>query len=441
MEQENIEDVIRIDREVIDEMMEVFKSFNYDIDNFNSKKTAFKNRCDIQEECSELLSEYGFILAKNNHELRKQQEAQGAAAQDEHDDVSGAEVSGAEVSGAEVSGAEEVSGAKVSGAEVSGAKVAQPANEEEKKQRDVMTCLKDNEIIEKIKKSNHPELTLLISLSNKIKKTNYDSMTFLKKSVKEKKFTKEDVEKIFGFNFLSRNYLKMHMQNLAKEELKKKYQKQIDKIDAITNKPDATDRVRFALEFVTLWNGKKLDLPNLEVEQQDYLQKLKQRLEQRRQRLEQQRPPPSISGVFDKTKGNTPFGRLTKQTRYIIIDPNGFKWFESPDLKTKGSEKGSISLDSITGAVDAGEWNERFGVEIKHPGIDKDVTYLWCTSEDERKNIIDVVTRLTGKRSAGGKRRKTIVKYKKNKQHKYKKKTNKRRYKNKNTRKSKSLKK
>ena len=435
MEQENIEDVIRIDREVIDEMMEVFKSFNYDIDNFNSKKTAFKNRCDIQEECSELLSEYGFILAKNNHELRKQQEAQGAAAQDEHDDVSGAEVSGAEVSGAEVSGAEEVSGAKV----------AQPANEEEKKQRDVMTCLKDNEIIEKIKKSNHPELTLLISLSNKIKKTNYDSMTFLKKSVKEKKFTKEDVEKIFGFNFLSRNYLKMHMQNLAKEELKKKYQKQIDKIDAITNKPDATDRVRFALEFVTLWNGKKLDLPNLEVEQQDYLQKLKQRLEQRRQRLEQQRPPPSISGVFDKTKGNTPFGRLTKQTRYIIIDPNGFKWFESPDLKTKGSEKGSekgsISLDSITGAVDAGEWNGRFGVEIKHPGIDKDVTYLWCTSEDERKNIIDVVTRLTGKRSAGGKRRKTIVKYKKNKQHKYKKKTNKRRYKNKNTRKSKSLKK
>jgi hypothetical protein len=440
MEQENIEDVIRIDREVIDEMMEVFKSFNYDIDNFNSKKTAFKNRCDIQEECSELLSEYGFILAKNNHELRKQQEAQGAAAQDEHDDVSGAEVSGAEVSGAEVSGAE-VSGAEVSGAEVSGAKVAQPANEEEKKQRDVMTCLKDNEIIEKIKKSNHPELTLLISLSNKIKKTNYDSMTFLKKSVKEKKFTKEDVEKIFGFNFLSRNYLKMHMQYLAKEELKKKYQKQIDKIDAITNKPDATDRVRFALEFVTLWNGKKLDLPNLEVEQQDYLQKLKQRLEQRRQRLEQQRPPPSISGVFDKTKGNTPLGRLTKQTRYIIIDPNGFKWFESPDLKTKGSEKGSISLDSITGAVDAGEWNGRFGVEIKHPGIDKDVTYLWCTSEDERKNIIDVVTRLTGKRSAGGKRRKTIVKYKKNKQHKYKKKTNKRRYKNKNTRKSKSLKK
>jgi hypothetical protein len=435
MEQENIEDVIRIDREVIDEMMEVFKSFNYDIDKFNSKKTAFKNRCDIQEECSELLSEYGFILAKNNHELRKQQEAQGAAAQDEHDDVSGADVS-------EVS---EVSGAEVSGAEVSGAKVAQPANEEEKKQRDVMTCLKDNEIIEKIKKSNHPELTLLISLSNKIKKTNYDSMTLLKKSVKEKKFTKEDVEKIFGFNFLSRNYLKMHMQNLAKEELKKKYQKQIDKIDAITNKPDATDRVRFALEFVTLWNGKKLDLPNLEVEQQDYLQKLKQRLEQRleqrRQRLEKQRPPPSISGVFDKTKGNTPFGRLTIQTRYIIIDTNGFKWFESPDLKTKGSEKGSISLDLITGAVDAGEWNERFGVEIKHPGIEKDFTYLWCTSDDERKKIIDVVTRLTGKRSAGGKRRKTIVKYKKNKQHKYKKKTNKRRYKNKNTRKSKSLKK
>ena len=340
MEQENIEDVIRIDREVIDEMMEVFKSFNYDIDNFNSKKTAFKNRYDIQEECSELLSEYGFILAKNNHELRKQQEAQGAAAQDEHDDVSGAEVSGAEVSGAEVSGAE-VSGAEVSGAEVSGAKVAQPANEEEKKQRDVMTCLKDNEIIGKIKKSNYPELTSLISLSDKIKKTNYESMTLLKKSVKEKKFTKEDVEKIFGFKILSRNYLKMHMQNLAKEELKKKYQEQIDKIDAITNKPDATDRVRFALEFVTLWNGKKLDLPNLEVEQQDYLQKLKQRLEQR---LEQRRQ------------------RLEQQL-------------------------------------------------------------------------------LTGKRSAGGKRRKTIVKYKKNKQHKYKKKTNKRRYKNKNTRKSKSLKK
>ena len=65
MEQENIEDVIRIDREVIDDMMEVFKFFNYDMDNFNSKKTEFKNRCDIQEECSELLSEYGFILAKN----------------------------------------------------------------------------------------------------------------------------------------------------------------------------------------------------------------------------------------------------------------------------------------------------------------------------------------------------------------------------------------
>ena len=440
MEQENIEDVIRIDREVIDDMMEVFKFFNYDMDNFNSKKTEFKNRCDIQEECSELLSEYGFILAKNNHELRKQQEAQGAAAQDEDDDVSGAEVS--EVS--EVSGAE-ASGAEVSGAEVSGAKVAQPANEEEKKQRDVMTCLKDNEIIGKIKKSNYPELTSLISLSDKIKKTNYESMTLLKKSVKEKKFTKEDVEKIFGFKILSRNYLKMHMQNLAKEELKKKYQKQIDNNDAITNKPDATDRVKFALEFVTLWNGEKPNLPNLEVEQQDYLQKLKQRLEQRleqrRQRLEQQRPPPSISGVFNKTKGNTPFGRLTIQKRYIIIDTNGFKWFESPDLKTKGNEKGSISLDSITGAVDVGEWNGQFGVEIQHPGTNKDVTYLWCTSEDERKKIIDVVTRLTGKRSAGGKRRKTIVKYKKNKQHKYKKKTNKRRYKNKNTRKSKSLKK
>ena len=80
MEQENIEDVIRMEREVIDDMMEVFKFFNYDMDNFNSKKTDFKNRCDnIQEDCSKLLSEYGFILAKNNHKLRKQQEAQGAA--------------------------------------------------------------------------------------------------------------------------------------------------------------------------------------------------------------------------------------------------------------------------------------------------------------------------------------------------------------------------
>ena len=69
----------------------------------------------------------------------------------------------------------------------------------------------------------------------------------------------------------------------------------------------------------------------------------------------------------------------------------------------QGAQRGDIALPRVAGAVCAGEWNgctearvvaaargqltvarRLFGVEISHPGVEKDVTVLWCKSAAER---------------------------------------------------------
>ncbi len=89
--------------------------------------------------------------------------------------------------------------------------------------------------------------------------------------------------------------------------------------------------------------------------------------------------------------------------RFISMSSEGFKWFEVSSTGGQGAQRGSIALSRVAGAVRAGEWNgcaaarvaaagrgkvtaarRLFGVEMQHPGVEKDVTVLWCKSAAER---------------------------------------------------------
>ncbi len=69
----------------------------------------------------------------------------------------------------------------------------------------------------------------------------------------------------------------------------------------------------------------------------------------------------------------------------------------------QGAQRGAISWPNVQGTAQAGAWNgcaiilavqlhgcvfmlapSLFGAEIQHPGVEKDVTVLWCKSVAER---------------------------------------------------------
>ena len=88
--------------------------------------------------------------------------------------------------------------------------------------------------------------------------------------------------------------------------------------------------------------------------------------------------------------------------RFIIVNSEGFKWFEATASGGQGSQRGAVAWADVRGAARVGQWNgcaaaaaargcERvtlaarlLGVEMQHPGVEKDVTVLWCKNEVER---------------------------------------------------------
>ena len=81
--------------------------------------------------------------------------------------------------------------------------------------------------------------------------------------------------------------------------------------------------------------------------------------------------------------------------RFVIFDAEGFKWFEVSPTGGQGDARGSMTWAQVQGAATAGKWGELFGVEIKHPGAKKDVTFLWCKFEQERNEIISAINKNT----------------------------------------------
>ena len=88
--------------------------------------------------------------------------------------------------------------------------------------------------------------------------------------------------------------------------------------------------------------------------------------------------------------------------RFISIGAEAFKWFEAAS-GVMGAQRGAICWADVRGAARVGEWNgcaaacclplelrlltiaaRLFGVEMQHPGVEKDVTVLWCRSASER---------------------------------------------------------
>ena len=85
--------------------------------------------------------------------------------------------------------------------------------------------------------------------------------------------------------------------------------------------------------------------------------------------------------------------------RFVIFDAEGFKWFEVSPTGGQGDARGSVAWAQVRGAARVGEWKGKglFGVEILHPGVEKDVTVLWCSSESERDEVVAAINRLIQK--------------------------------------------
>jgi hypothetical protein len=89
--------------------------------------------------------------------------------------------------------------------------------------------------------------------------------------------------------------------------------------------------------------------------------------------------------------------------RFISSSSEGFRWFEVSSSGGQGAQRGDIAWPRVAGAVCAGDWNgcaaarvaaaargqltvarRLFGVEMRLPDVEKDVTVLWCKSAAER---------------------------------------------------------
>ena len=103
--------------------------------------------------------------------------------------------------------------------------------------------------------------------------------------------------------------------------------------------------------------------------------------------------PVAIEKVFVKSKSHS-FPSLSKSTRFFSIRAEGFKWFEVSATGGQGTQRGCLAWAQVRGAARAGQWGALFGVEIVHPGVEKNVTYLWCDSESERDEVVVAINRL-----------------------------------------------
>ena len=89
--------------------------------------------------------------------------------------------------------------------------------------------------------------------------------------------------------------------------------------------------------------------------------------------------------------------------RFISVSSEGFQWFEVTLSGGQGTQRGAIAWADVRGAARVGDWNgcaaarfaprgcrvltlagRLFGAEMQHPGVEKDVTVLWCKSAAER---------------------------------------------------------
>ena len=183
-----------------------------------------------------------------------------------------------------------------------------------------------------------------------------------------------------------------------------------------------SESCKLFLSISFLWNGNPLELPDIVADA-------------RAASAAASKQPPPIHKVFIKTKSSS-VPILTRQTRLVTIDKDGFQWFD----KDSGVRKGLIPLDQIVGALDGGTWNNLFGVDISHPGVQGqgDNTYLWCTTAEERDDVIATVNALVELKklkNGGNKNRKNIIKYRK-RRHQNKKKTHKKNANKKSTKKN-----
>jgi hypothetical protein len=106
----------------------------------------------------------------------------------------------------------------------------------------------------------------------------------------------------------------------------------------------------------------------------------------------------AIERVFVKSKSHS-FPSLSKSTRFVSIKADGLKWFGVSPSGGQGDARGSVTWAQVRGAARVGQWKGKalFGVEIAHPGVEKDVTVLWCNSESERDEVLAAINRLIQK--------------------------------------------
>jgi hypothetical protein len=64
------------------------------------------------------------------------------------------------------------------------------------------------------------------------------------------------------------------------------------------------------------------------------------------------------------------------------------------ETQGQGKERGCVAWANVRGAARVGDWNEYFGVEVLHPGVEKNVTVLWCKSEVERDDVVAAINSL-----------------------------------------------
>jgi hypothetical protein len=57
-----------------------------------------------------------------------------------------------------------------------------------------------------------------------------------------------------------------------------------------------------------------------------------------------------------------------------------------------------VAWAEVRGAARVGQWNGLFGVEIAHPGVEKNVTVLWCKIELERDEVVAAINSLMQRR-------------------------------------------
>jgi hypothetical protein len=77
--------------------------------------------------------------------------------------------------------------------------------------------------------------------------------------------------------------------------------------------------------------------------------------------------------------------------RFVIFDAEGFKWYKVAAGAGAGKLRDAVAWTQVRGAARVGVWNERFGVEVLHPGVKGDVSIFWCDTEVLRDEIVTAI--------------------------------------------------